>query len=202
MASGADDRGFFGHPKGLQTLFFTEMWERFSYYGMRAFLTLYISAKVTEGGLGASEATAGIVYGLYTAMVYLMSLPGGWIADRFIGQRKAVLLGGVVIMLGHITLAIPAEQSFYPGLGLIILGTGLLKPNVSTIVGQLYSKTDVRRDAGFSIYYMGINIGATAAPFVCGYFAQDDDFRAHLASWGFDPNMCWHVGFGAAAVGM
>jgi len=196
-------RGFFGHPKGLQTLFFTEMWERFSYYGMRAFLTLYISAKVAVGGLGESEATAGIVYGLYTALVYLMSLPGGWIADRFLGQRKAVLLGGIIIMLGHITLAIPVETSFYPGLGLIILGTGLLKPNVSTIVGQLYAKTDVRRDAGYTIFYMGINIGALVAPLLCGYLAESDSsFRDTLLGWGIDPNNSWHFGFAAAAVGM
>src|SRR5262245_23757099 len=188
MADPSTDRGFFGHPRGLSTLFFTEMWERFSYYGMRAFLTLYIAAPIAVGGLGESKATAGIVYGLYTAMVYLMSLPGGWIADRFLGQRKAVLFGGIVIMLGHITLAIPVEQSFFPGLGLIICGTGLLKPNVSTIVGQLYAKTDVRRDAGYTIFYMGINIGALVAPLLCGYLAESDStFRETLRGWGLDP---------------
>jgi POT family proton-dependent oligopeptide transporter len=196
-------RGFFGHPKGLQTLFFTEMWERFSYYGMRAFLALYIAAPTEVGGLGEGKVTAGIVYGLYTAMVYLMSLPGGWIADRFIGQRKAVMLGGVLIMFGHIVLAIPVDWSFYPGLGLIIVGTGFLKPNVSTMVGQLYSKTDQRRDAAYTIFYMGINIGALVAPLVCGYLAESDSgFRATLAGWGLDPNLSWHIGFGAAAVGM
>src|SRR5678815_1532259 len=207
-ATGADQRGFFGHPRGLQTLFFTEMWERFSYYGMRAFLTLYISGKVADGGLGATAATAGIVYGLYTAMVYLMSLPGGWIADRFIGQRKAVMYGGIVIMLGHITLAIPTAASLYPGLGLIIIGTGLLKPNVSTMVGQLYAKTDERRSAAYTIFYMGINIGGLAAPLLCGWLAEGMEngkavgFGSVLAGWGLDPELCWHFGFGCAAVGM
>lgn len=196
------EKQFFGHPIGLRTLFFTEMWERFSYYGMRAFLVLYITASAERGGLGESAATAGIIYALYGSLVYLMSLPGGWIADRYIGQQKAVLYGGVVIMAGHIVLALPGHGSFLPGLGLIVLGTGLLKPNVSTIVGQLYPKDDLRRDAGYTIYYMGINLGAAVAPFVCGYLANTDAFRAQLASWGLDPNSAWHFGFGAAAVGM
>ena len=193
---------FFGHPRGLMTLFFTEMWERFSYYGMRAFLVLYIIAKKEHGGLGESAATAGIIYAMYGSLVYLMSLPGGWLADRFLGQQRAVLIGGVIIMLGHITLAIPGEASFLPGLGIIILGTGLLKPNVSTIVGQLYRKDDIRRDSGYTIFYMGINLGAAVAPFICGYLANSDGFRKHLVSWGLDPNSSWHFGFGAAAVGM
>jgi POT family proton-dependent oligopeptide transporter len=201
-ATKKQERTFFGHPIGLSTLFFTEMWERFSYYGMRAFLTLYIAAEVSKGGLGESKATAGIIYGLYGALVYLVSLPGGWIADRFIGQRKAVLIGGVIIMMGHITLAMPGRASFIPGLGLIVVGTGFLKPNISTIVGQLYSKEDPRRDAGYTIYYMGINIGALIAPLVCGYLAQSDGFRAILQQRGIDPNSSWHFGFGAAAVGM
>lgn len=197
----ANDRAFFGHPRGLMTLFFTEMWERFSYYGMVAFLVFYVKTPVAEGGLGESDKTAGIVVAMYTSLVYLVSLPGGWIADRFIGQQKAVLWGGVFIMLGHITLGIPAAASFYPGLGLIIFGTGLLKPNVSTIVGQLYGD-DPRRDSGFAIYYMGINIGGGAGPIICGYLAQKPAFRQHLVDWGLDPNLCWHFGFGAAAVGM
>ena len=184
------------------TLFFTEMWERFSYYGMRAFLVLYIVAPKDRGGLGETAATAGIIYAMYGSLVYLMSLPGGWVADRYLGQRKAVLIGGVVIMLGHITLALPGEASFLPGLGIIILGTGLLKPNVSTIVGQLYAKNDIRRDAGYTIFYMGINLGAAVAPFICGYLANTDAFRHHLADWGLDPNSAWHFGFGAAAIGM
>jgi POT family proton-dependent oligopeptide transporter len=184
------------------TLFFTEMWERFSYYGMRAFLVLYIVADKKHGGLGESAATAGIIYAMYGSLVYLMSLPGGWIADRFLGQQRAVLIGGVIIMCGHITLAIPGEASFLPGLGIIVLGTGLLKPNVSTIVGQLYGKADIRRDSGYTIFYMGINLGAAVAPFVCGYLANTDSFRATLAGWGIDPNSSWHFGFGAAAVGM
>ena len=201
-ARSPNDKGFFGHPKGLQTLFFTEMWERFSYYGMRAFLTIFIVTETAKGGLGMSKAAAGIIYGLYGASIYLMSLPGGWIADRFIGQRLAVFYGGIVIMLGHLTLALPTHAAFYPGLALIVLGTGLLKPNVSTIVGQLYAKDDPRRDSGYTIYYMGINLGAFFAPIVCGYLAQNDGFRAFIGEQGLDPNSVWHFGFGAAAVGM
>ncbi len=194
---------FFGHPKGLQTLFFTEMWERFSYYGMRAFLVVYIATSEALGGLGESKATAGIIYGLYGSSIYLMSLPGGWIADRFIGQRMAVLVGGVIIMFGHVALAIPSHTSFYVGLVLLVLGTGLLKPNVSTIVGQLYDKSDSRRDAGYTIYYMGINIGALAAPLICGtLLAESRWLREALADAGLSPNAAWHFGFGAAAVGM
>ncbi|MEZ4401515.1 MAG: peptide MFS transporter [Kofleriaceae bacterium] len=197
-----DDTSFFGHPKGLMTLFMLELWERFSYYGMRAFLVIFITTPALKGGLGESKATAGIIYALYGSLVYLMSLPGGWIADRLIGQQKAVLYGGLVIMAGHIVLALPSHSTFYAGLGLIILGTGLLKPNASTIVGQLYGKEDIRRDAGYSIFYMGINIGAFIAPIVCGFLAQSNWFRAKLADWGMDPNLAWHFGFGAAAVGM
>ena len=137
----AYDRGFFGHPRGLSTLFFTEMWERFSYYGMRALLILFMTAPVATGGLEMNTATAGAIYGMYTAMVYMMSLPGGWIADRLLGQRRAVLYGGIVIACGHFSMAIPARWSFYLGLVLIVLGTGLLKPNISVIVGQLYPPT-------------------------------------------------------------
>lgn len=181
------DQGFFGHPRGLSTLFFTELWERFSYYGMRAILILFMTAAPASGGLGYDTGTAGAVYGLYTSMVYMMSLPGGWIADRLIGQQAAVLWGGVLIMCGHFSMAVPTLGAFYLGLLLIVLGTGLLKPNVSAIVGQIYAPDDVRRDAGFSIFYMGINIGGFTAPLVCGYLGQRVD---------------WHWGFGAAGIGM
>jgi POT family proton-dependent oligopeptide transporter len=196
------DRGFFGHPRGLATLFFTEMWERFSYYGMRAILILFMTAPLAMGGLGFDSATAGPVYGLYTSMVYLTALPGGWFADRVIGQQRAVLVGGIIIMFGHIALAMEGIPFFLLGLFLVIFGTGLLKPNISTIVGQLYSKDDVRRDSGFSLFYMGINLGGFFAPLVCSFLAQKPWFRAHLESWGLDPNRSWHWGFAAAAVGM
>jgi POT family proton-dependent oligopeptide transporter len=181
------DRWFFGHPRGLATLFMTEMWERFSYYGMRALLILFMTASVANGGLGFPTSKAGSIYGFYTAMVYLLSLPGGWLADRITGQRKAVLLGGIVIAFGEFSLAIPSLKTFYLGLALIVIGTGMLKPNISIMVGALYSEKDVRRDAGFSIYYMGINIGALLAPLVCGYLGENID---------------WHYGFLAAGVGM
>ena len=142
---------FFGHPKGLQTLFFTEMWERFSYYGMRAILILFMTTPSTKGGLGLGVADAGAIYGIYTSMVYLACLPGGWIADRFIGQRQATLVGGCIIMCGHIVLALPNITYFYTGLALLVIGTGLLKPNISSMVGQLYSESDQRRDAGYSL---------------------------------------------------
>src|SRR5947209_7349863 len=151
------DRSFFGHPRGLSTLFFTEMWERFSYYGMRALLILFMTATVSRGGLGFPTSKAGAIYGFYTAMVFLLSLPGGWLADRITGQRKAVLWGGVIIAFGHFAMAIPSLNTFYLGLALIVTGTGLLKPNISTMVGALYKENDIRRDAGFSIFYMGIN---------------------------------------------
>ncbi len=178
------------------------MWERFSYYGMRALLILFMTAPLAGGGLGFDTATAGAIYGTYVALAYLTSLPGGWIADRFLGQRRSALYGGVVIMLGHISLAIPNMVTFYGGLLLVTLGTGLLKPNVSTMVGALYSKDDERRDAGFSIYYMGINIGAFSAPLVCGWLAQSEQFRGILASFGISPATAWHWGFAMAAVGM
>jgi POT family proton-dependent oligopeptide transporter len=181
------DRAFFGQPLGLSTLFFTEMWERFSYYGMRALLILFMVADVKKGGLGFPASRAGAVYGLYTGMVYLSTVPGGWIADRIIGQRRAVLWGGIVIALGHFAMALPSLETFYLGLALIVLGTGLLKPNISTMVGELYRPEDRRRDGGFSIFYVGINIGAFASPLVCGYLGE---------------NINWHYGFGAAGVGM
>ncbi|MGE3704577.1 MAG: peptide MFS transporter [Vicinamibacterales bacterium] len=196
------DRAFFGHPKGLSTLFFTEMWERFSYYGMRAFLIFYMTASAASGGLGLDTATAAAVYGTYTAMVYLLSVPGGWMADRVLGQQRSVLYGGVLIAAGHFSLAVPTIAFFYLGLVLIVLGTGLLKPNISVIVGQLYGQNDARRDAGFSIFYMGINVGAFLGPLVAGFLAQDERFRSMLSGWGLDPNVAWHFGFGAAGVGM
>jgi len=181
------DTSFFGHPRGLATLFFTEMWERFSYYGMRALLILFMTAPLASGGLAFDTATAGAIYGLYTSMVYMMTLPGGWIADRLIGQRRAVLYGGIVIASGHFSMAFPSIATFYLGLFLIVIGTGLLKGNVSVIVGRLYAKDDIRRDAGFSIFYMGINTGAFIAPLVCGWLGQ---------------KVNWHLGFAAAGIGM
>ncbi|HEY4590283.1 MAG TPA: peptide MFS transporter [Thermoanaerobaculia bacterium] len=196
------DTRFFGHPRGLSTLFFTEMWERFSFYGMRAILLLFMTAAVTEGGLGWSAAKAGPIYGLYTSMVYLTALPGGWIADRLIGQQRSVLVGGILIALGHVSLTFHLLPAFFLGLFLIVCGTGLLKPNISTMVGGLYGPDDARRDAGFSIFYMGINLGAFSAPLVCGFLGQSVQFRGFLQSHGFNPLNSWHWGFGAAAVGM
>jgi POT family proton-dependent oligopeptide transporter len=183
----ADRGGIAGHPRGLTTLFFTEMWERFSYYGMRALLILFMTASVADGGLGLETSRAAAIYGMYTAAVYFTAIPGGWIADRLLGQRDAVLYGGILIALGHFSLALNVTPLFYAGLVLIVLGTGLLKTNVSTIVGQLYAPDDRRRDAGFSIFYMGINLGGFIAPLVCGYLGQ---------------RIGWHWGFGAAGVGM
>ena len=181
------DTRWFGHPRGLSTLFFTEMWERFSYYGMRAILVLFMTNAVVTGGMGMDDVTATAIYGLYTAAVYVVALPGGWIADRLLGLRRAVFWGGVVIAVGHFTLAIPHVYAFYTGLLLIVIGTGLLKPNISAIVGDLYPEGGARRDAGFSIYYMGINVGGFLGPLVCGYLGEAVD---------------WHLGFGAAGVGM
>jgi POT family proton-dependent oligopeptide transporter len=193
---------FGGHPRGLRTLFFTEMWERFSYYGMRAILILYLTAAAANGGLGFDNEHAGAIYGWYTSLVYLAALPGGYIADRFLGQRRSVLLGGSIIALGHFSLAVPRLEFFYAGLALIIAGTGFLKPNVSTMVGTLYGPDDARRDGGFSIFYMGINLGAFIAPLAVGFLAQDAGFRGFLVSHGHDPNSAWHFGFGAAGLGM
>lgn len=180
---------FFGQPAGLFTLFFTEMWERFSYYGMRAILILFMTAAIAQDnpGLEMDTATAGAIYGLYTAAVYLLTLPGGWLADNILGQRKAIWYGGIIIMIGHILLAVPGTSVFFIGLVFVALGTGLLKGNISTIVGDLYPEGGARRDAGFSIYYMGINIGSFFGQMVVGYLGQEVN---------------WHYGFGAAAIGM
>ncbi len=171
-----------GHPRGLATLFFTEMWERFSFYGMRALLLLYMTAAFTAGGLGLSDRQGGAIYGLYTAAAYLASLPGGWVADRLLGARQSVFWGGVLISLGNFALAVPAGMTvFYLGLLLICLGTGMLKPNCSCLVGELYrGDSGSRRDAAFSIYYVGINLGATIAPFIVGTIGETVGYR-----WGF-----------------
>jgi proton-dependent oligopeptide transporter, POT family len=194
--------GFFGHPAGLSTLFFTEMWERFSYYGMRAILLLYMTKTFAEGGLGFDEKYAGIIYGTYVSSVWYLSLPGGWLADRIFGARRAVLIGAIIIACGHYSMAINSRLTFFAGLVLIACGTGLLKPNISAMVGQLYSEKDKRRDAGFSIFYMGINLGAFLAPLVVGFLAQSGWFRNFISSMGLNPNSSWHWGFGAAGVGM
>ncbi len=189
-----DTKSFFGHPRGLMTLFLTEMWERFSFYGMRALLTLYLVAppdgvSPPGGGLGISSGDATAIYGTYLALVYVAPLAGGWIADRMWGPRRAVLVGGIIIAAGHFLMALPEQQvSFWMGLLFIAGGTGLLKPCVSCLVGGLYDDgNESRRDAGFSIFYMGINLGAFIAPLICGFLAD---------------NVNWHVGFAAAGVGM
>lgn len=175
-----------GHPAGLRTLFFTEMWERFSYYGMRAILVLFMVDAV-RGGMGLTDKAAAAIYGLYTAGVYLAALPGGWIADRFLGARRSVFLGGSIIAAGHFVLAIPSVSAFFAGLLLIVSGTGLLKPNISVLVGELYPEGGARRDAGFTIFYMGINIGAALGPLVCSALGE---------------KLNWHFGFAAAGGGM
>lgn len=192
--TGADpytsDRGFFGHPRGLSTLFFTEMWERFSYYGIRPLLVLFMSAALIDGGFGLDRQQASAIVGIYAASVYLASLPGGWIADRWLGLQRAIWYGGVLIALGHLAIALSsvfAQRAFFAGLVLIVMGTGLLKPNISAIVGDLYPDGGARRDAGFSIFYMGINVGALAAPLITGVLGE---------------RVGWHFGFGAAGVGM
>ena len=181
-------RSFFGHPRGLATLFFTEMWERFSYYGMRALLILFMTAPTDKGGLGFDVAKAGVIYGLYTALVYLMSVPGGWTADRHhSGSGGRCCTAAFSLRWASSAWACMPVSFFYLGLALLVLGTGLLKPNVSTMVGQLYAAGDPRRDAGFSIFYMGINLGAFLAPLACGYVGQ---------------RVNWNLGFVLAGVGM
>ncbi len=180
---------FLGHPVGLFILFFTEMWERFSYYGMRAILVLYLTTSVTEKnpGLGWSSVDALALYGWYTMLVYVMSIPGGILADKFIGQRRSVMVGGLLLVAGHTILAVEQMWAFYLGLSLIILGVGGLKPNISTMVGGLYREGDIRRDKGFTIFYIGINIGAAASSILVGYIGE---------------NYGWHYGFGLAGIGM
>lgn len=179
----------FGHPVGLYVLFFTEMWERFSYYGMRAILVLYLITSATDqnAGLGWSDAEAYALYGWYTMLVYVASIPGGIIADKLLGQRKSVLLGGVLLVAGHSILAIEEMWAFYSGLALIVAGVGMLKPNISTMVGGLYKQGDIRRDKGFTIFYIGINVGAFFAAIVVGYVGEVHG---------------WHYGFGLAGIGM
>ena len=175
------------HPRGLYTLFFTEMWERMSYYGMRGILVLFMTATILEGGLEIDAVSASAIYGIYSACVYLVALIGGWLADRHIGQQKAILYGGIVIMLGHFLLAFTNLQTFYLGLIFVVLGTGLLKPNISAIVGGLYEDDIEKKQSGFTIFYMSINIGSVLGFFICGYLGE---------------NVGWHYGFAAAGVGM
>jgi proton-dependent oligopeptide transporter, POT family len=181
---------FFGHPRGLSTLFFMEMWERFSYYGIRPLLVLFMTAALLDGGFGFDRTVASSIVGIYAASVYLASLPGGWIADRWLGLQRSIWWGGVLIACGHIAIALSAvfeHTAFFMGLVLIVLGTGLLKPNISAVVGDLYPEGGARRDAGFSIFYMGINVGALIAPLITGYLGE---------------RVGWHYGFGAAGLGM
>ncbi|WP_391117988.1 peptide MFS transporter [Psychrobacillus sp. L3] len=181
-------KGFFGHPKGLLSLFFTEFWERFSYYGMRAILIYYMYYEVTQGGLGIDKTTANSIMAVYGSLVYMSGIIGGWIADRIFGNIKTVFVGGLLIMFGHIVLAFPGGMTpLFISMALIIIGTGLLKPNISSIIGDLYSEDDVRRDSGFSIFYMGINAGAFIAPLIVGTIGLEYNF---------------HLGFGIAAIGM
>src|SRR5437762_9679472 len=190
IGRGVSERRFFGHPVGLSTLFFTEMWERFSYYGIRPLLVLFMTAALAQGGFGFERNTASSIVGIYAACVYVASLPGGWIADRLLGLRRAIWYGGILIALGHLSIALSivfAHAAFFIGLIFIVLGTGLLKPNISAIVGDLYPEGGSRRDAGFSIFYMGINIGALVAPLITGYLGE---------------KIGWSLGFGAAGVGM
>ena len=179
---------FFGHPRGLSTLFFTEMWERFSYYGMRAILLYYMYYSVTQGGLGMDKSTAASIMAIYGSLVYLSSVLGGFISDRLLGSRKTVLYGGILIMIGHIALATPfGKGALFTSIALIVMGTGLLKPNVSDMVGCLYDENDLRRDSGFSIFVFGINLGAFISPYLVGYLGQNINF---------------HLGFSLAAIGM
>ena len=194
--------GFNEHPAALRSLFLTELWERFSFYGLQALLILYLVLPQAQGGLGYEVARAAAIYGNYTMSVYLLSALGGHIADRWLGARRAVLIGAVVIALGHFILALAPNELLFVALGCVATGTALLKPNVTALVGALYAQNDKRRDAGFSLYYMGINIGAFAAPLLCGYLAQGAGFKSWLVSAGFDPQRSWHWGFGAAGVGM
>ncbi|MFB7215455.1 peptide MFS transporter [Streptomyces sp. NPDC056255] len=184
-STSGSEKTFFGHPRGLATLFMTEMWERFSFYGMRALLPLYL---VSSSGLHMNAATATAIYSIYMAMVYLLAMPGGWFGDRVWGPRKTVTISAAIIMLGHLTLALPGSGTFFAGLALVALGSGLLKANISTMVGHLYNgPDDARRDGGFTVFYMGINLGAFAAPLIIGTVGE---------------KVNWHLGFAIAAAGM
>jgi len=189
LTKSAEQRELFGHPVGLFILFFTEMWERFSYYGMRAILVLYLVQATTDSnpGLGWTNGEALALYGWYTMLVYVASIPGGWIADKFLGQKKSVLYGGILLVAGHSILAIEEYWAFYTGLGLIVAGVGMLKPNISTMVGGLYKQGDIRRDKGFTIFYIGINVGAFLSSLIVGYVGEVHG---------------WHYGFGLAGIGM
>ncbi len=182
------DKSFFGHPRGLATLFFTEMWERLSYYGMRGLLLLFMVTSIENGGMGLEEKTGGAIYGLYTMFAYLFALPGGWLADKYFGLRRSVFYGGCIITVGHLCLALPFTETFFIGLLLIVIGTGLLKPNVSSLVGSLYpAEEQAKRDSGFYIFFMGINLGAVFGPLIISYLGE---------------NINWHYGFAAAGIGM
>lgn len=188
IVNSVPQKGFFGQPKGLLSLFFTEFWERFSYYGMRAILLYYMYYELNKGGLGLDQSTANSIMAVYGSLVYMSGIIGGWIADRLLGTTRTVLYGGVLIMLGHIVLALPGGlTTLFASMALIVIGTGLLKPNISSIVGDLYAENDNRRDSGFSIFYMGINMGALIAPLIVGTVGLQYNF---------------HLGFGLAAVGM
>ncbi|WP_026693407.1 peptide MFS transporter [Peribacillus kribbensis] len=188
IADSVPQKGFFGHPKGLFTLFFTEFWERFSYYGMRAILVYYLYYSVSKGGLGIDQGTALAIASIYGSLVYMSGIIGGWVADRLLGTTKSVFIGGILIMFGHIALSIPGSLAmFFVSMVLIVLGTGMLKPNVSSVVGQIYPENDNRRDAGFSIFYMGINSGAFLSPLIVGTVGM---------------NYSFHLGFLLAAIGM
>jgi POT family proton-dependent oligopeptide transporter len=181
-------QSFFGHPAGLATLFFTEAWERFSYYGMKAILLYYMYDRTGHGGLGIDPGTAKSLVAVYGAAVYMSAIAGGWVSDRILGAQRSIVYGGVLIMVGHICLALPSgAPALYLSMLFIVLGTGLLKPNVSTSVGDLYTTQDARRDAGYSVYYMGISVGAVVAPLAVGTLGQKYDY---------------HLGFGLAAIGM
>lgn len=191
------DTAFFGQPRGLSTLFFTEMWERFSYYGMRAILLFYMYYAVTKGGLGMSQTTAASIMSIYGSLVYLSGVVGGWLSDRVWGPRRTVFIGGVLIMFGHIALSLPfGVSALYISIALIVAGTGLLKPNVSEMVGGLYSENDRRRDSGFSMFVFGINLGAAVAPWAVPWAANG--FGLNL----FHGEMNFHAGFSLAAIGM
>jgi POT family proton-dependent oligopeptide transporter len=202
LISRIESRGtIFGHPKGLYLLFFTEMWERFSYYGMRGLLTLYMIKLWSQNGLNIAEDKASLIYGFFTGFVYFTPIIGGWIADRYIGQRKAITIGGITMFLGQMVLfAMPSHFGLGLGLVLLILGNGMFKPNISTMVGQMYREGDDRRDSAFSIFYMGINLGAFLAPLIAGTLAEDwfavKDASGAIISYGF------RYGFLAAAIGM